>query len=205
MAAELADQLTVARRLTVVLALDPASRSRGGWTDGRDGQSWHRPKSWWLDGRPPWTVAAWAEVVVVGRTAAMANRGTGRGRGGCADGRDGQSHHKLKSWWSYGWRARRSAAGRLAVTLEPPQPAEVVVAQAAVIGSSGIGRSRGDLTVGGRLVSRSARPSPPSRSRGGWADGRDGQSGHWPKSWWLSGWQPCRRRHRRSARSRPRA
>ena len=94
----------------------PASRSRGGSTDGgceRSSQwpmSWwlwgwrsallsassqsasglpRRPKSRWLGGRPQVTVGAPPEVLVAGQTAVMGSRGTGRGRGGRAGGLGG--------------------------------------------------------------------------------------------------------------------
>ena len=74
---------------TAAMGSSRKGRSRGGWADGRYGQQ-QRPKSWWLHGWPLWAIVAEAEAVAVAQTAVMSSRVTGRGRGGCADGRDGQ-------------------------------------------------------------------------------------------------------------------
>ena len=82
-------------------------RTRGGWANGRYGQSSHRPEPWWLGGRPPCTVEAQAdavvvsgtavvgsseraEVVVVVETTVISSRSAGQSRGGWADGCCGQ-------------------------------------------------------------------------------------------------------------------
>ena len=77
-------------QVTVVLDLSPAIQSRCVWADGCSEQSQQRPKSGWLGKRPLRAVGGMAEVVVVGQAAATGARGTGRSRGGCTDGHDGQ-------------------------------------------------------------------------------------------------------------------
>lgn len=77
----------------------------------------------------------------------------GRSRGGCMGGCDVQERNRPKSWWSDGWRS-----GRESVPLSDwprstsglTQTAEVVLdALTAVMGSTGTGRSRCGVKVGG--------------------------------------------------------
>ena len=192
-----------------------AIRSRGGRTDGREGHQRHRPKPWCSHRRSSRPVPAQAEALAVAQTAVMGISGTGRSRsarllgtvvvalaldqpsrsrGGCMDGRNGQSQHWPKPWWCCRWRVAMTLGPRepaevgvpakptdqpvidccLAVNLDLPQPAEVVV----------VVRLASDCQCCCSPRSQ-PRPPPATRSRGGCTDGRNGQSRYRPKSWWL--------------------